>query len=66
MSLVDDKHWNDLAQLGKKLNSLSQLLDRAKSYGATKEALRFDSEIAHIHEARDEIIRTIAELSVAA
>jgi hypothetical protein len=66
MSLVDDKHWNNLAQLGEKMKRLSRLLNHAESSGDAQNAQRLAAEIDQIQEARDQIIRTIAELSVAA
>ena len=62
---MNDKHWNDLAQLGQKMSQLSELLERANGYGDDQEAQRLDAEMASIQDARDKIIVTIAELSVA-
>jgi len=63
---MHDKHWNDLAQLGQKMSLLSQQLASAHRYGDAQEVQRLDAEIANIQDARDKIIVTIAELSVAA
>jgi len=62
---MNDKHWNDLAQLGQKMSLLSTRLASAHRYGDAQEAQRLDVEIAGIQDARDKIIVTIAELSVA-
>jgi hypothetical protein len=62
---MNDKHWNDLAQLGQKMNLLSARLASAHRYGDAQGAQRLDAEIAGIQDARDKIIVTIAELSVA-
>jgi hypothetical protein len=62
---VPDKRWNDLAQLGQRMSQLSARLASAHWYGDAQEAERLDAEIASIHDARDKIIVTIAELSVA-
>jgi hypothetical protein len=62
---MNDKHWNDLAQLGQKMSLLSTRLASAHRYGDAQEAQRLDAEIAGIQDARDKIIVTIAELSVA-
>jgi hypothetical protein len=63
---MHDKHWNDLAQLGQQMSLLSQQLASAHRYGDAQEAQRLDAEIANVQDARDKIIATIAELSVAA
>jgi hypothetical protein len=62
---MHDKHWNDLAQLGQKMSQLSARLASVHRYGDAQEAQRLDAEIANIQDARDKIIVTIAELSVA-
>jgi hypothetical protein len=62
---MNDKHWNDLAQLGQKMSLLSARLASARRYGDAQETQRLDAEIAGIQDARDKIIVTIAELSAA-
>ena len=63
---MDDENWNDLAQLGYQLDTLSRLLDLAKRYGHVQEIRRLHVEIADLQVQRDKILGVIGERSIAA
>jgi len=65
-STMGDKHWNELEQLGQKMNSLSLMLDRARGYGDALQVQHLTAQITHVQQLRDKILVSIAEISIAA
>jgi hypothetical protein len=65
-STMGDKHWNELEELGQKMNSLSRMLDRAREYGDAPQVQHLSAQITHVQQLRDKILVSIAEISIAA
>lgn len=63
---MEEKHWQELDLIGQRMVVAKRLLARAEEYGAQHDARHFRAEIAALNRQRENIIVSIAEVSVAA
>ena len=63
---MQGQYWDELDSLGQNMLALNRLLRKAEEYGDQPESRRLRAELFKIETRRQEILASIAELSVAA